>query len=150
MPSTRDLLQRFRPAATPGAATATGVPADRREERDAELSGVFAALAATVTEAAEIRRAAVVEAQRRRDRARLEAAARLAQARLDSESLRAQAVAEARDRIESSTAQSRDAAEQRAGEIEEAAQRTRADDVARVVEAVRGLALQPGRAGVAG
>jgi hypothetical protein len=149
MPSTRDLLQRFRPAATPGAATATGVPADRRDERDAELSGVFAALVEAVAESREIRRAATVEAQRRRDRARLEAAARLAEARLDAESVRAQAVATARDRIETSAAESRDAAEQRAREIEQEAARTRAEDVALVVDAVRALAVEPGRPGVA-
>jgi len=150
MPSTRDLLQRFRPAPTPGAATATGVPADRRDERDRELSGVFAALAEAVAESREIRRAATVEAQRRRDRARLEVAARLAEGRLDAESIRAQAVVTARDRIETSTAASLGAAEQRAREIEEDAARTRAEDVAVVVDAVRALALQAGRTGVAG
>lgn len=149
MPSTRDLLQRFRPAPTPGAATATGVPADRRDERDAELSGVFAALAEALAESAEIRRAASVEAQRRRDRARVEVAARLAEARLEAESVRAQAVATARARIETSVAESRGAAEQRAREITQDADRTRAGDVAAVVDAVRALALQPDRSGMA-
>ena len=150
MPSTRDLLQRFRPAPTPGAATATGVPADRRDERDAELSGVFAAVAEAVAESGQIRRAGSLEAQRRRDLARLEVAARLAEARLDAESVRAQAVATARDRVETSAAESRRAAEQRAREIEQGAERTRAEDVAVVVEAVRALALHLGRTGVAG
>jgi vacuolar-type H+-ATPase subunit H len=45
MPGVRDLLDRFRPAGAPGAASATGVPADRRADLDAELEPVFAALA---------------------------------------------------------------------------------------------------------
>lgn len=149
MPSTRDLLQRFRPAATPGAATATGVPADRVSERAAELDGVFAALEDTVAEADEVRRAADAEAQRRRDRARQEAAARVAQARLDAETLRAEAVARARDCIAASGPGSRAAAEHRALEIEQEAGRTRTDDVAAALASVRLLALQAGEREVA-
>jgi hypothetical protein len=148
MPSTRDLLQRFRPAATPGAASATGVPADRADERAAELAGVFTALTATAQEADRIRREALAEAQQRRDRARVEATATLAKARLEAESVRAQAAAEARDAIASSARDSGTAAEQRAHEIEQDAERTRSRDVALVVAAVRDLALQAGRAGV--
>lgn len=146
MPSTRDLLQRFRPAATPGAATATGVPADRRNERAAELRGVFAALEATVAEADRIRRAAVAEAQRRRDRARQEATAKVARARLDAETQLAQAVADARDSVLASAQESRTAAEQRAREIEQEADRTRSADLAATVAVVRSLALQEGEA----
>jgi hypothetical protein len=149
VPSTRDLLQRFRPAATPGAATATGVPADRLNERAAELSGVFAAMEATVAEADGIRRAAVAEAQQRRDRARQEAAARVARAGLDADTLRAQVVAEARDRVVATAMGSRAAAEHRAREIEQEADRTRSEDVAAAVAAVRSLALQAGEAEVA-
>jgi hypothetical protein len=144
VPSTRDLLQRFRPAATPGAATATGVPADRHNERAAELAGVFAALEETVAEADGIRRAAVAEAQQRRDLARQKAAARVAQARLDAESMRGQAVAEARDSLGALALERTIAAEQRAREIEQEAGRTRSEDVAAIVASVRSLALQAG------
>jgi hypothetical protein len=149
VPSTRDLLQRFRPAATPGAATATGVPADRRNERAAELAAVFAALETTVAEADRIRLASIAEAQQRRDRARQAAVVRVAQARLDAETLLAQAVADARDGVVASGQESRTAAEQRAREIEQEADRTRSDDVAAIVAAVRSLAVQAGEPEVA-
>jgi hypothetical protein len=148
MPSTRDLLQRFRPAATPGAASATGVPVDRHDERGAELAGVFAALAATVEQSERIRRQALAEADRRRVDARAEAAARVAAARHEAEALRAEAVAQAREDIASSARGRVAAAEQRAREIERQADRTRSQDVAAVVAAVRTRALQAGRAGV--
>jgi hypothetical protein len=146
MPSTRDLLQRFRPAATPGAASATGVPADRADERAAELAGVFTALAATVQEAERIRREARAEAQQRRERARVEASATLASARLEAETVRAQQAAEAREAITASARDRGSAAEQRAHEIEQEAERSRSRDVARVVASVRDLALHDGRA----
>ncbi len=148
MPSTRDLLQRFRPAGTPGAASATGVPADRRDERAAELAGVFAALATAVEESDRVRREALAEAERRREAARAEATAWVAMARREAEAQRAQAVAQAHDEIATSARGSVAAAEQRAREIECAADRTRPQDVASVVAAVRALALQGGRAGV--
>jgi hypothetical protein len=149
VPSTRDLLQRFRPAATPGAATATGVPADRRNERAAELAAVFGALESTVAQADRIRLASIAEAQQRRDRARQVAVARVARARLDAETLVAQGVADARDGVVASSQESRAAAEQRAREIEQEADRTRSDDVAAIVAAVRSLALQAADAEVA-
>jgi hypothetical protein len=149
MPSTRDLLQRFRPAATPGAASATGVPADRLDERAAELAGVFAALASTVAESDRIRREADAEAERRREGARDDVTSRLARARHEAELVRAQAVAQAHDEIASSVRGSLAAAERRAREIGQEAAHTRADDVAAVVAAVRARALDADRAEVA-
>lgn len=147
MPSTRDLLQRFRPAGAPGAATATGVPADRSHERDTELAGVFALLEETVAQAEAVRGAVTTQARQRRDRAREQALAKVAQARLDAEALRTQTVAQARDAISSSRRQNKDEAEQHGREIEREAERTRDQDVVRVVAAVRDLVLGPDRAG---
>ena len=45
MPSARDMLQRFRPIGTPGAAAPAGVPADRAAELGRELQPVFDELA---------------------------------------------------------------------------------------------------------
>ncbi|MFD1659217.1 hypothetical protein ACFSL4_13640, partial [Streptomyces caeni] len=68
--SLRDLLARFRPTGTPGAA-ATGVPADRTAERAAELEPSLARLTEVQREAARIRAAAEREAGTiRRDAAR--------------------------------------------------------------------------------
>jgi hypothetical protein len=145
MPSTRDLLQRFRPAGAPGAASATGVPADRADERAVELAPVFAALRATVEEAERIRRDARDEAQRRRERARDEVAAIVASARVDAESLRAQATAEARESLDVRLRDGGRAARRRAHEIEQEAARTRTADVAQVVVAVRDHVLRAQR-----
>ena len=54
MPRVRDLLYRFRPAGAPGAASATGVPADRSADLAAELAPLFARLADTERECAQI------------------------------------------------------------------------------------------------
>jgi hypothetical protein len=54
MPRVRDVLHRFRPSGSPGAATAAGVPADRAGELAAELEPVFALLADTERECANI------------------------------------------------------------------------------------------------
>ncbi|MGH3462272.1 MAG: hypothetical protein ACRDP9_12430, partial [Kribbellaceae bacterium] len=80
MARTRDFLERFRPAGTPGAAAIAGVPADRVAELSAELAQVFDALADTEEEAARIRRDAAAEAERRQDRARQRARGLVAEA----------------------------------------------------------------------
>ena len=147
MPSTRDLLQRFRPAGAPGAATATGVPVDRNDERAAELAGVFALLEETVAEAERVRVAVATQARERRDRAREQALAKVAQARLDAEAMRTKAVAEARDAIASARRQSSVEVELRGHEIEREAARNRDQDVIQVVAAVRDLVVGPNRAG---
>lgn len=62
----RDILQRFRPAGTPGAASSGGVPADRVAEASAELEPVLALLSAVQDEATRLRTDAATEAGRRR------------------------------------------------------------------------------------
>jgi hypothetical protein len=66
MPRSRDILQRFRPAGTPGPASSSGVPADRVAEASAELEPVLALLAETQAEVSRIRRDAEREAEQRR------------------------------------------------------------------------------------
>ncbi|HEX7745917.1 MAG TPA: hypothetical protein VF462_11720, partial [Micromonosporaceae bacterium] len=62
MPAVRELLDRFRPAGAPGAASAAGVPADRQTTASAELDPVFAALADVVAKCAGLRATAVRDA----------------------------------------------------------------------------------------
>ncbi|MGW2613484.1 hypothetical protein [Streptomyces sp. NPDC001500] len=64
----RDFLTRFRPAASPGRAAPSGVPADRSAELRAELAPPLALLEQTEAEARSIReRAAAAAASRRRE-----------------------------------------------------------------------------------
>lgn len=146
MPSTRDLLQRFRPAGAPGAATATGVPADRIEEREAELAPVFHLLEDAVAEAARIRQEAAAEAQRRPQQARAAASASVAAARLEVSSIRAHALAEAQQEATDLARASAAVAEDRAHSIGDRSRRTLAADVTAVVARVRAaLAAAPDR-----
>jgi hypothetical protein len=66
MPTLRELLNRFRPAGTPGAPGGAAVPADRVAELAAELAPVFEALTAARAEADAIRAASVTQAGTRR------------------------------------------------------------------------------------
>lgn len=91
MPRSRDILQRFRSAGTPGAATATGVPADRVAELSAELEPVLARLAVAQDEAARVRAEAQQEADRRRQAAAQDASARVAAAHRQAAAERADA-----------------------------------------------------------
>ena len=91
----RDLLERLRPSGAPGAASLSGVPADRVAERSAELEPVFALLADAQAEAQKIESDAEREAQRRRDRAVEQARGIVAAARHAADSERAHAAAAA-------------------------------------------------------
>jgi hypothetical protein len=104
VPGARDFLQRFRPVGTPGAATVSGVPADRVVEVTAELEPVFAALEDVAADAARIRAAADDEAARRRERGVEQAAAVVAAARRQAEADRAEGMARARREAEAGAA----------------------------------------------
>ena len=91
MPRSRDILQRFRPAGTPGAASHVGVPADRVAEIGSELAPVFDALAPAQARAAAIRADAATEAGRRRQVAVERAAALVATAHRDEAAERSDA-----------------------------------------------------------
>lgn len=64
MPQLGDFLNRFRPAGAPGAASRTGIPADRAAELSAELDPVLAMLAAADAECARLVAQAEQEASR--------------------------------------------------------------------------------------
>jgi hypothetical protein len=137
MPSPRDLLQRFRPAGAPGPATATGVPADRVEERASELDPLFGLLEDVVAEAARVRRDAEAEAERRREQAREQAVARVAAARLGADSVRAAELARAQQEAEVAATRTAEHARVVAEDIGARARRTIDADVADVVARVR-------------
>ncbi|MPZ78980.1 MAG: hypothetical protein GEV28_00660 [Actinophytocola sp.] len=109
MAGLRDTLNRFRPAAAPGAPGRRGVPADRAAERESELTSLFAALAETEQKAEEIRQRATVEADRVRKDARLQAEAVVAEARLRAEALRSAAAAHTRASAERERVRARQA-----------------------------------------
>jgi hypothetical protein len=96
MTSLRDLLQRYRPVGTPGAAARPGVPADRVAESAAELEPVLALLTDTEDEARRIREKARDEARRIREEAARQADDLVAAAHDRAAEVRAQAAAHAR------------------------------------------------------
>ena len=142
MPSARDLLQRFRPIGTPGAAAPAGVPADRGAEAIRELQPVFDELATTVEEVTRIRAAAAEQARVRRDRAAEEASRIIDAARMQGEAARADAAARILRRAEQETATSMTDARQQAAEITRRAHDRSAHYVRRILDEV-------GRAGAA-
>jgi vacuolar-type H+-ATPase subunit H len=97
MPGVRDLLDRFRPAGSPGAATAAGVPADRCAAVTAELEPVLAALARVERTCDELRRDAAEAATRRVTEAHGRARAIVAHAHSEAPSVRAAAAAQRRE-----------------------------------------------------
>ena len=95
MPQWQNVLDRFRPAGTPGAAGRPGIPADRSADAAAELTEVLALLDDAQEEAARTRQAATDRAQEIRRAAQRQAAELVAKARHDAERVRAQSEADA-------------------------------------------------------
>jgi cell division septum initiation protein DivIVA len=95
VPQWQNILDRFRPAGTPGAAARPGIPVDRTVAATAELTAVLALLDDAQEEARQTRQAAIDRAQEIRRAAQRQAAELVAKARDDAESVRAQAEAEA-------------------------------------------------------
>lgn len=93
MPRLSDFLDRFRPAGAPGAATRTGVPADRAAELSAELNPVLAQLATTAAECDRIVAAADRNSKRIINEASERAATIAAEARARAQVERAEAAA---------------------------------------------------------
>jgi hypothetical protein len=118
MPRARDLLYRFRPAGTPGAASATGVPADRAADLAAELQSLFADLADTQRECAELIRRADDAAAATRAADAEQARSRVASARERAGAERAAAGAPIQQRGQAAAAERRRAAQQRADEFD--------------------------------
>lgn len=137
MARARDLLDRFRPAGAPGAATAAGVPADRRESVAAELEPIFAALAPVQAECERLRRASAEHALAREATATRMARALLARARSESAAERAAAAATLRERAKITAGRTLAHAEDEAAEIRRNAEARRPDLVGRILERVR-------------
>jgi hypothetical protein len=137
MPSARELLQRFRPAGTPGAAAPAGVPADRTAELGRELQPVFDELAGTVAEVAGIRQAAAEEARDRRERAAAQARGIVESARRRAEAERADAAARILGHSEQEKASTVAAARREAADIARRADERSAAYVDRMIDTVR-------------
>lgn len=140
MPRSRDFLERFRPAGTPGAAAKTGVPADRVAELSAELEPVLALLADAERQADAIRAEAQRESERVRRRADEHARVLVATARRDAEAERSDAAARVTKRAETETAETLAAAERDAAEVRRRGAELMPAYVDQVVAAVRAAA----------
>ncbi|QBJ96278.1 hypothetical protein ERC79_10095 [Rhodococcus sp. ABRD24] len=137
MPRSRDLLQRFRPVGTPGAAAVTGVPADRVAELSAELEPILALLAETTDEAQRIRDDAERDAAQRRRAAEEWARDRVESARRRVESERAAAAARVTERAGGESAATLAAAEQEADAVRNRGRARVPGFVDRIVASVR-------------
>lgn len=145
MASLRDTLDRFRPAATPGAPGRRGVPADRAAERASELAPLFEALAATERDAEEIRRRGAAEADRVRQDAHRRAEALVAEARVRAEASRADAAARARASADLERERARTDAARVAEQRARAALEVLPGLVARATELARNALAEAGR-----
>lgn len=139
MSPVRDLLQRFRPAGTPGKAAAAGVPADRARDLAAELQPVFASLAATEAECRSIVSLAERDSQRIRAEARTRANDLVAAARERVRSVRADAAAAVLARAEAEADAALRGAEREAQAVRAGAVQRMPSYVSRAVHAVRML-----------
>lgn len=117
MPRSRDLLQRFRPAGTPGAAASAGVPADRVAELSAELEAVFLLLADAELETRRIRAEGRREAERVRRDAGERARTLVSTAQIQAEADRAAAAARVRERAQGEASAVIDAADREADAV---------------------------------
>jgi hypothetical protein len=91
MSRARDLLQRFRPAGTPGAAARRGVPEDRIAALSAELEPVLVLLSGSLEQAGRIRDEGRAAAEQRRRAATEQAQSLVSAARGQAEAVRAEA-----------------------------------------------------------
>lgn len=139
MPRARDLLNRFRPSGTPGAAGVAGVPVDREAGPAAELASLLAALAPTERACASLLEQARTDAQAVRRRAEQEAASRVSAAREQQGAERAAVVAELRERRAADADATKAEAQRRAAAVREQADARMAGCVEDVVDAVRAL-----------
>lgn len=137
MANIRDFLYRLRPAGAPGPAGPAGVPADRRADAEQELAEIFAALAATEAECADIRSRAEWEADRSVERAQRMAGAVVARTRVTATAQRADAAATAAQsmhgRIEEILAQ----AEEEADRVRQMSERRTPILLPRIVDRAR-------------
>ena len=140
MARVRDILYRFRPAGSPGAAGTAGVPVDRGADLAAELAPLFAQLADTEAACTALVDHARTEARSRHDRVVVSAHALVAAARDEAAVERATAAAMVRRAGEAELTALRVAAEREAHELERRAAERIPEHVARVVTVVRAVA----------
>lgn len=147
MPRVRDLLQRFRPAGAPGAASRTGVPVDRRADLAAELAPLFAQLASTERLCADIRDRSQHDLAdiRARDTERASRILAAASARIEAE--RAASTVAIQHRAEAESVAELTAAQHAAAELQRRALERMPAYVERVVAAVYELLDPAKRAG---
>lgn len=144
MPRPRDFLERFRPAGTPGAAAAAGVPADRVAELSAELEPLLATLADTQSEVSRVRSAADREAARRRRSAEERGRALVAAAARQAEAERAEASALGRRQAEVEATRTLESAAAEADAIRDRARHRLPAYVDRALDAARAAARDLG------
>ena len=143
MPRARDLLNRFRPSGTPGAAGAAGVPADHEAGAAEELAALFAALAPTERECQDLVDRAAADAGHIREEAEAEAVRLVTAARDRQPEERAAVVARLREHGEAEAAATTAEAERRAAEVRTVAGERTAGCVDEVVGTVRALLAGP-------
>ena len=139
MARARDILYRFRPAGSPGAAGATGVPVDRGADLEAELGPLFGLLADTEAACDAIVERARSDADSRATRDDESAGAIVGSAEGDAAAERATAEASARRAGAAELNAIRAAAEHEAEEVRRRAAARMPGYVARVVELVRAV-----------
>ncbi len=138
MPQWQNVLDRFRPAGTPGAAGRPGIPADRSADAAAELTAVLALLDDVQEEAARTRQAATDRAQEIRRSAHRQAAELVTKARDDAESVRAQSEADALREAEAEEDDMRSRTEAEIARLRQRAGERLAHDVDTVAAQARG------------
>ena len=143
MASARDLLERFRPAGTPGAAAPAGVPYDRGAALEDELRPVLALLSPTEERCAAQLREAAAQAEQIRADAAAQGAALLAQARLRAEEARAEAAEGLQRRSDAEADAEMERAAHTAGEVRARARHRLPDLTARVLAATRAAMTAP-------
>lgn len=144
MPNVRDFLDRFRPAGSPGSASAIGVPADRRADAEEELAPVFAALQDADRRCADLQRQADEEARRELERARKTASELVDHARSRCADERAATAARAAGEAASEADRILDRGRRAAGEDRATAERRSPELVAQAVARARAWAAEAG------
>ncbi|MFC8244652.1 hypothetical protein [Streptomyces chartreusis] len=133
----RDFLTRFRPAASPGRAAPSGVPADRSAELRAELAPPLALLAQSEADARTVRERAEAAAASRRRNAEQQAERIVATARAEADGVRERAAEQALRAAEGEAATLVAEAEREAAAVRQSAERRTPALADRVVALVR-------------
>ncbi|MFI8089502.1 hypothetical protein ACIF9R_14465 [Streptomyces sp. NPDC086080] len=143
----RNFLTRFRPAAAPGRAAPTGVPADRSAELREELAAPLALFAQAQEEARSVREQAAAAAAARRREAERQAEAMVAAAHEEARRVRARTAEQVLRTAESRAASLLAAADREAATVHDRAGNRMPVLAGRVVELVlEDLAAAPASA----